>query len=119
MAWRGVVVQLALIFSALTISLVALVAAPVTGHDLLLLTVGALCTAMGAVITRARTDAGGADGGGGFTQRPPAMSATTKVEIPGPPPNVRRSSTAALVARDGVIAALLLASLLAISGRRP
>jgi hypothetical protein len=111
-AWRGVVVQLSLIFSALAISLCALILAPVAGHDLLLLTVGALCTAMGNAIARARTDAGGSDGGSGFTARPPPLVTHTTTDVT----TTNRRTVAAKVARDGILAALLFAAGLLVAG---
>lgn len=104
-AWRGVVVQVVLILSMLAITLVALFKG--VGDGILHLLVGALCTAFGSVVAKARTDAGGSDGGS-FTMRPPSMAPEKRSD----PPLARRTAEAA------ILAVLVLASLLLVGGLR-
>ena len=99
-AWRGVVVQVTLILAMLAITLVAMFRGANDG--LLHLLVGALCTAFGTVVAKARTDAGGGDGSG-LTMRPPAP----RVSLP-PNDSQRRALAMAYV----LGAALLFASVL-------
>jgi hypothetical protein len=95
----GVIVQLALIFSALAIVLVGLIFQPTTSHDITVMLVGALCTAIGMVVTRARQDAaGGGDGGMGTSIRPPRM-----VDITNPPPAIKRAALGVVIAMAAVL----------------